>query len=88
MATLFGADSPLIHQLDWGRFGISTPATETNLWVGSAGATTACHYDTYGTNMVAQLHGRKQWTLIAPASHTAMYASITLLTSVSALSVS
>ena len=54
MSELFGGGSDnLVAELDWGRFGIETAAAESTFWFGSAGATTACHYDTYGTNVVS-----------------------------------
>ena len=36
------------------------------LWLGSAGARTPCHQDAYGSNVVAQLAGRKRWLLFPP----------------------
>lgn len=39
---------------------------EITLWLGSAGAHTSCHYDTYGRNVVVQVHGRKRWILFSP----------------------
>jgi HSPB1-associated protein 1 len=38
------------------------------LWVGTRGARTLCHQDTYGWNVVVQLHGTKSWYL-APPGH-------------------
>ncbi|KAL1461714.1 hypothetical protein WDU94_013586 [Cyamophila willieti] len=40
---------------------------ETTLWIGSKGAHTPCHSDTYGCNLVAQVIGRKQWILFPPS---------------------
>ncbi|KAI5747090.1 hypothetical protein M8J77_010939 [Diaphorina citri] len=40
---------------------------ETTLWIGSRGAHTPCHSDTYGYNLVAQVIGRKQWILYPPS---------------------
>uniref|UniRef100_A0A8D8SX04 HSPB1-associated protein 1 n=1 Tax=Cacopsylla melanoneura TaxID=428564 RepID=A0A8D8SX04_9HEMI len=40
---------------------------DTTLWIGSKGAHTPCHYDTYGCNLVAQVIGRKQWILFPPS---------------------
>ena len=37
------------------------------LWVGSRGAHSPLHYDTYGKNMVLQLRGRKRWLLWPPS---------------------
>lgn len=35
-------------------------------WLGSKGANTPCHYDTYGFNIVVQVFGRKSWLLFPP----------------------
>ena len=41
---------------------------DTTFWMGSSGAGTRLHYDTYGTNFVAQLYGRKRWRLFSPSA--------------------
>lgn len=57
MAELFvNENADMVDELDWTRFGVTTAAAESTFWFGSAGATTPCHYDTYGTNIVAQLY--------------------------------
>lgn len=35
-------------------------------WLGSKGANTPCHYDTYGFNIVVQVFGRKSWVVFPP----------------------
>lgn len=35
-------------------------------WLGSKGANTPCHYDTYGFNIVVQVYGHKSWLLFPP----------------------
>lgn len=35
-------------------------------WLGSKGANTPCHYDTYGFNIVVQIYGQKSWLLFPP----------------------
>lgn len=35
-------------------------------WLGSKGANTPCHYDTYGFNIVVQVFGKKSWLLFPP----------------------
>lgn len=35
-------------------------------WLGSKGANTPCHYDSYGFNIVVQVFGRKSWLLFPP----------------------
>lgn len=37
-------------------------------WLGSKGANTPCHYDTYGFNVVVQIFGRKSWLLFPPTT--------------------
>jgi len=52
----------------WSNLGFPTRAgEESTLWVGTKGANTPCHQDSYGTNLVAQLIGRKTWTLFPPS---------------------
>jgi HSPB1-associated protein 1 len=51
----------------WSALGLAGRAgAESTLWVGTRGAHTPCHQDTYGTNLVAQLVGTKTWTLFPP----------------------
>lgn len=41
------------------RLGLERNATEDfTFWLGSRGAHTPCHYDTYGCNVVVQVYGR------------------------------
>ena len=49
-------------------FGCDRGALDSTLWVGSRGCHTPLHYDTYGRNLVAQLHGTKRWTLFPPSA--------------------
>ena len=45
--------------IDWSPFGFSgRGAEQSTLWLGTAGAHTLCHRDTYGLNLVTQLVGR------------------------------
>ncbi|XP_028157120.1 HSPB1-associated protein 1-like [Ostrinia furnacalis] len=63
----FGADTELNKAVSWKDFGYPDKgAAETTLWVGSRGAHTPAHQDTYGFNIVAQLHGIKRWILFPP----------------------
>ena len=60
--------------VDWSVFGFEErDGQQSTLWVGSEGAYTPCHYDTYGCNLVAQLYGSKKWTLFPPSSSPCMY---------------
>ncbi|XP_023339562.1 HSPB1-associated protein 1 isoform X2 [Eurytemora carolleeae] len=39
---------------------------DSTLWIGSQGAHTPCHQDSYGYNLVCQLVGTKKWILFPP----------------------
>ncbi|CAH1961837.1 unnamed protein product [Acanthoscelides obtectus] len=39
---------------------------DSTIWIGSKGAHTPCHQDTYGFNLVHQIYGRKLWLLFPP----------------------
>ncbi|KAI5643139.1 cupin-like domain-containing protein [Phthorimaea operculella] len=63
----FNGESEVCKGLSWKQFGYpSKGASDSTLWVGSSGAHTPCHQDTYGVNIVAQLHGKKRWILFPP----------------------
>ena len=70
-------DAPeLLSAVDWGCLGFEgRSGKDSALWVGSEGAYTPCHYDTYGYNLVAQLAGEKTWTLFGPEDSACMYPS-------------
>lgn len=53
-----------LGSVTWSKFGFpEINARASTLWIGSAGAHTPCHFDTYGCNLVAQIFGTKQWIL-------------------------
>ncbi|XP_059053192.1 HSPB1-associated protein 1 isoform X2 [Achroia grisella] len=63
----FNADTELYKEVSWNQFGYAEKgATDSTLWVGSSGAHTPAHQDTYGINIVAQLYGTKRWILFPP----------------------
>ncbi|XP_047537227.1 HSPB1-associated protein 1 [Vanessa atalanta] len=63
----FSGESELCKEISWKQFGYPDKgASETTLWVGSKGAHTPAHQDTYGYNIVAQVHGKKRWILFPP----------------------
>ena len=68
-------DAPALQQvIDWGVLGFKGRGwRESVLWVGSQGACTPCHYDTYGFNLVAQLSGAKKWLLFPPENSGFLY---------------
>lgn len=64
----------LVEAIDWNVFGFeSRNGNQSTLWIGSEGACTPCHYDTYGCNLVAQLWGTKEWTLYSPSDTDMLY---------------
>ncbi|GBP79978.1 HSPB1-associated protein 1 homolog, partial [Eumeta japonica] len=63
----FSGDNDLFKEISWSAFGFpEKDHRDTTLWVGNSGAHTPAHQDTYGCNLVAQIHGRKQWILFPP----------------------
>ncbi|XP_046570365.1 HSPB1-associated protein 1 homolog isoform X2 [Haliotis rubra] len=74
MSDMFEDCSDLLKSVDWSVFGLSgRDGKDSTIWIGSEGASTPCHYDTYGYNLVAQIHGRKRWHLFPPSSTEALY---------------
>ncbi|CAH1398166.1 unnamed protein product [Nezara viridula] len=59
------ADKMDINWKDFGHPEIT--AKGSTLWIGTKGAHTPCHVDTYGCNLVAQLYGKKRWFLFPPS---------------------
>lgn len=58
----------LHHILDWKDLDPSVlSADNATIWVGSKGAHTPLHYDSYGRNIVIQLYGHKSWSLWNPS---------------------
>ena len=63
-----------LSSVDWSTIGFKDrDGRDSTLWIGSEGANTPCHYDTYGCNFVAQLYGRKKWTLCSPRDTDKLY---------------
>ncbi|XP_015117664.1 HSPB1-associated protein 1 [Diachasma alloeum] len=58
----------ILSAVDWRPFGVDKTGEDSTLWVGSKGAHTNCHQDSYGCNLVKQIHGRKLWLLFPPDS--------------------
>jgi hypothetical protein len=73
VAELFGAQSTISHLIDWKFMGIDQHGENSTFWLGSEGAQTQCHMDSYGWNVVAQLYGSKTWTLFPPSSTPFLY---------------
>lgn len=76
MAQLCGGQPELMEAIDWGVMGfVGRGGADSTLWVGSEESYTPCHYDTYGCNLVAQLWGRKKWTLFPPTDSPYLYST-------------
>lgn len=52
--------------IDFSAFGFPEIRDDVSFWIGTEGAHTPCHYDTYGCNIVVQVRGRKRWLLFPP----------------------
>lgn len=60
--------------MDWKPLGFEgRSGKDSTFWIGSSGAYTPCHFDTYGSNLVAQICGRKQWILFPPEDSYCLY---------------
>jgi len=57
----------ILDAVRWQDFGFpGLNGNESTLWIGTKGAVTQCHQDAYGCNLVAQIEGKKKWTLFPP----------------------
>ncbi|XP_078485638.1 HSPB1-associated protein 1 [Ciona intestinalis] len=67
-------DFDVLDFIQWKDLGFSgNEGTDSAIWIGSQGAHTVCHYDTYGYNLVLQVQGRKRWTLFPPSDSQHLY---------------
>lgn len=74
MCELFKDFPDLLRAVDWGVFGFEgRDGKQSTIWIGSDGASTPCHMDTYGCNLVAQIYGKKKWTLFTPSETHKLY---------------
>ena len=74
MAELFHDFPHLCQSVNWGSFGFpERSGNESTIWIGSKEASTPCHMDTYGCNLVAQIYGRKKWILFPPIETPKLY---------------
>ncbi|XP_043273186.1 HSPB1-associated protein 1 [Venturia canescens] len=72
MSQWFESEANFLKSIDWKRFGFDKNGFDSTLWIGSKRAHTNCHQDSYGCNLVAQIHGRKLWLLFPPDTGNAM----------------
>ncbi|XP_063222615.1 HSPB1-associated protein 1 isoform X2 [Bacillus rossius redtenbacheri] len=67
MAELTRDHPAVVEAVSWASLGFpEKTGSDSTLWIGSTGAHTPCHADTYGCNLVAQIMGRQQWILFPP----------------------
>ncbi|XP_034241516.1 HSPB1-associated protein 1 [Thrips palmi] len=66
-------DNNALKSVSWSSLGFpEMEVAGSTLWIGSGGAHTPCHYDTYGSNLVAQVFGTKRWILWPPSESKTM----------------
>ncbi|XP_007227984.3 HSPB1-associated protein 1 homolog isoform X3 [Astyanax mexicanus] len=71
---LFQEKATMFKDVVWSDFGYSgRDGRESTLWIGTNGANTPCHLDTYGYNLVFQIQGRKRWHLFPPDDADCLY---------------
>ncbi|XP_015266356.1 PREDICTED: HSPB1-associated protein 1 isoform X2 [Gekko japonicus] len=74
IATLFEDNPEQFKDVKWSDFGFpGRDGKESTLWVGTSGANTPCHLDSYGCNLVLQVQGRKRWHLYPPEDSNFLY---------------
>ena len=67
MAEVFKDLPHLRCAVDWSKFGFpGRTGDDSTIWIGSEGASTPCHMDSYSCNLVAQICGQKKWALFSP----------------------
>ena len=76
MEEIFGSESIFSKAVTWEPFGFKGRGSrQTTFWCGTNGSYTPCHFDTYGCNVVVQLHGHKRWTLFSPDDTPYLYST-------------
>ncbi|XP_035264763.1 HSPB1-associated protein 1 homolog [Anguilla anguilla] len=74
LALLFEDKPSMFEGVAWSDFGYpGRNGRESTLWIGTAGANTPCHLDSYGCNLVLQVQGRKRWHLFPPEDTGCLY---------------
>ncbi|VDO26001.1 unnamed protein product [Onchocerca flexuosa] len=62
-------DPESINDINWRHLGLDIDPIDSTIWIGTPGAHTPCHYDSYGYNVHAQLSGSKRWILFEPGEN-------------------
>ncbi|XP_070832397.1 HSPB1-associated protein 1 homolog [Chaetodon trifascialis] len=74
IAMLFQDQPSMFEDVKWSEFGFEgRNGRESTLWIGTEGANTPCHLDSYGCNLVLQVQGRKRWHLFPPDDTVNLY---------------
>ncbi|XP_040458806.1 HSPB1-associated protein 1 isoform X3 [Falco naumanni] len=74
IARIFEHKPEFFQDIRWSDFGFpGRSGKESTLWIGSEGANTPCHLDSYGCNLVLQVQGRKRWHLFPPGDTSFLY---------------
>ncbi|KAM3862256.1 HSPB1-associated protein 1 homolog [Diretmus argenteus] len=74
IAMLFQDQPSMFEDVMWSEFGFKgRNGRESTLWIGTEGANTPCHLDSYGCNLVLQVQGRKRWHLFPPDDTASLY---------------
>ncbi|XP_077484085.1 HSPB1 associated protein 1 isoform X2 [Amblyomma americanum] len=74
MSQVFKDLSSVLESLDWSSFGFpGRKGADSTMWLGTEGSHTPCHQDTYGYNLVAQLIGKKSWTMFPAKDSSCLY---------------
>ncbi|NXU50586.1 HBAP1 protein, partial [Turnix velox] len=74
IARIFEDKPEIFQDIKWSDFGFpGRSGKESTLWIGSEGANTPCHLDSYGCNLVLQVQGRKRWHLFPPGDTSFLY---------------
>ncbi|CAJ1079137.1 HSPB1-associated protein 1 homolog [Xyrichtys novacula] len=74
IAMLFQDQPSMFEDVKWSEFGYEgRNGRESTLWIGTEGANTPCHLDSYGCNLVLQVQGRKRWYLFPPEDTAQLY---------------
>ncbi|CAL1528166.1 unnamed protein product [Lymnaea stagnalis] len=71
---MFSEKSGYFDHVQWKNFGLNEfNGYDSTIWLGSEGANTPGHQDTYGFNLVTQILGRKLWILFPPEDSPFLY---------------
>ncbi|XP_071039560.1 HSPB1-associated protein 1 isoform X2 [Parasteatoda tepidariorum] len=74
MNIIFSKEFKMLQDMNWGQFGFpEITGKDSTFWLGSTGANTPCHVDSYGCNLIAQVFGRKKWVLFPPEDAKFLY---------------